>query len=425
VIEHSSECVSTVNEMMTDIGLTTSEADSVEIVEETRREIDGSLMVTEIATSAAVVIRRRKSPYWHNKFNYSVIRTFPRNGEMTGIPILETCESLIAACNKLSNEILDNGSLAIQRPMLIRPGSQLREKTINLYAGKLITARPDDIKPLEISDVRQGSFEMLRMFMGFIANISGTPEILDSIQGPANVQTAGGVEQVQNMQTARLKVNQYIDCIALSELFERMASNIQQHIREPKSIPVTDRDGTTHFIQITPEQVVGNFRFYTDIRTMQSTSNSVLRAQLQSLLNISLGLTESYINPDTQQITAKRIADVRELYKELLRQYSIDRPERFVLSPDDMRAYIPTLLPPPMEAMPQPPADPSSMTGQLSPQSPTQTATAGGNTTATGTSGMPPLRGGGQQPAGGFSPQQVPLPATTADANQSATTIQR
>ena len=416
VLDTSSECLSSMSELMQSISLITPFPDSIEVVEETRREEDGIIWVTEIATSAQVVIRRRKCPYFHNKYNYSFIRTFPRNGEMIGIPIIETCESLIAAVNKLSNEVLDNGSMAIQRPFIQRPGSKMREQIVNLYAGKVITGRPDDLRPMDIPDLRGTSFEMIRMFMGYIASISGTPEILDNIQGPAMPDTAGGVEQLQNSQTARMKTNQYIDCIALSELYERMASNIQQYIRNPMDVPVTDKDGQTHFINITPENVVGRYRFYTDIRTMQSSCNSVFRAQLQALLNIAVGLTESYKDPLTGATTAKRIADIRALYKELLRQYAVDRPERFLISPDDVRAYIPQQLPPPPEAMP--PAPPPGIPPNT-PNSPD----GGGPMTATGTSGMPPMLGGGQQP-GVVSPQQVPTPTTAGDAGQSARSIQ-
>lgn len=425
VHDNSSECLTTIGELLNEIKLTSTQPDSIEVVEETRREHDGMIWITEIATSSGVVIRRRRCPYFHNKYNYSIIRTFPKNGEMIGIPILETCESLLAAVNKLANEILDTGSMAIQRPFIQRPGSKLREEKINLYAGKIIVGRPDDLKPMDVPDIRATSFQMLQMFIGFIANITGTPEILDSVQGPAQPNTAGGVEQLQNAQTARMKVSQYIDCIALSEMYERMAKNVKQYIRTPMHVPVVDKDGSTHYINITPDQVVGNYRFYTDIRTMQSSCNSVFRAQLQALLNIAVGLTESYKDPQTGQIVAKKIADVRALYKELLRQYSVDRPERFLIPPSDVRAYIPQQLAPPIETQPPMPQMPPGGPGALPPPPgmPPPPGGAPGIQTATGTTGMPPMRGGGQQP-GVVSPQQVALPATAGDAIQSARSIQ-
>ena len=423
VLDHGSEGITNTVSLQNEIQLISAQNDSYMFIEEWRRE-DGAIWITTTCRSAECVVRRRKSPYFHGQYPFSIIRTFGRGRELIGTPIMKWVDSLIAAVVKLGNEIMENGSLAVNPPFLKRPGSKYKHLTLALAAGKIIPSRPDDIKQLEIKDVRPASLNMLTLFIGFLETITGVDDIVKGPGGPTTPNTAGGVEMLQFQSTARTRLQQYIDTIGMADLYTRIASNIDQYKREPIDIFVPIPGGQTRTVPIRPSDTQGNYKFIPDVRSMLATNNSVARAQLQSLLNIAIGLQETYKDANGN-LAAKRIVDIKYLTKKLFSMYdTIDNPQKALIDPADTRAIPPELamaqgqVPGPGSGgMPGMPGMPQA------PQMPQQGQGMPGMGTATGTRGMPPQLGGTQQP-GIFSPSQVPMPKRSEDAIRSAMSIQ-
>jgi hypothetical protein len=403
VLSHASEVITNTVSLQNEIHLIDSQNDSYRFIEEWRRE-NGEIWITTVCDSAECVVRRRTSPYFHGQYPFSIIRTFGRGRELVGTPIMKWVDSLIAAVVKLGNEILENGSLAVNPPFLKRPGAKFKQLTLALAAGKIIPSRPDDIKQLEIADVRQGSLNMLTLFIGFLETITGVDDIVKGPGAPAAANTAGGVEILQFQSTARTRLQQYIDTISMADLYTRMASNIDQYKREPLEIMVPVEGGQKRKVRIEPSDTQGNYKFIPDVRSMLATNNSVARAQLQSLLNICVGLVETYKDADGN-LSARRIVDIKYLTRKLMSMYdAVDNPSKALINPNDTRSIPPEAVGPPNQGA--------------------GGGGANGPGTATGTRGMPPQMGGGQQP-GVFSPQQVPMPKKPVDAIRSAMTIQQ
>jgi len=414
VLDHASESITATMSLQNEIHLISAQNDSYQFVEEWRRE-DGAIWITTICPSADCIVRRRKSPYFHGQYPFSIIRTFGRGRELIGTPILKWVDSLIAAVVKLGNEILENGSLSVNPPFLKRPGAKFKQLTLALAAGKIIPSRPDDIKQLDIKDVRDSSLNMLTLFISFLETITGVDDIVKGPGGPTTPNTAGGVEMLQFQSTARTRLQQYIDTISMADLYTRIASNIDQYKREPVDIMVPAAGGQMQHVPIRPGDTQGNYKFIPDVRSMLATNNSVARAQLQSLLNICVGLQETYKDANGN-LSAKRIVDVKYLTKKLMSMYdAIDNPQKALINPNDTRA-----IPPELAMMPTGPQGTGPGTAAGSPPMP---GAGPGTRTATGTQGMPPQLGGTQQP-GVFSPAQVPMPKRPEDAIRSAMSIQ-
>jgi hypothetical protein len=209
---------------------------------------------------------------------------------------------------------------------------------------------------------------------------------------------------LQFQSTARTRLQQYIDTISMADLYTRMASNIDQYKREPLEIMVPVEGGQKRKVRIEPSDTQGNYKFIPDVRSMLATNNSVARAQLQSLLNICVGLVETYKDADGN-LSARRIVDIKYLTRKLMSMYdAVDNPSKALINPNDTRSIPPEAVGPPNQGA--------------------GGGGANGPGTATGTRGMPPQMGGGQQP-GVFSPQQVPMPKKPVDAIRSAMTIQQ
>jgi len=431
-LEQGSEEPTSIAVLESQILLRSAESDSIKFVEETRRDTNGLLIITTICPTAEIVVGQRVSPYFHNKFNFSVIRSFPKQDEFPGIPILIIAQSLLATVNKLCNEILDNGSLAMNNVFITRKGKELRDRQLNIFAGLVLPGRKEDWSMLDMKDVRASTMKILEMFIGFLVNVSGVVDLKNHVF-QANPQSPGDIEQMQFFQTARGKVQHYIDLLGLTELIERMASNIQQFVRSPVEIKVRGEDNREMFMTIAPSDVAGQFDFEIDVKSMQATNNSVEKAQLQSLLNFSLGLRQAYQDPKTGITSPRMVANIKKLYKEVLSKYdSIDNPNDYVANPESPESLPPEMLPPPPEAMPPepPPQMQMGQGGQPGGNQPAGMPPQGAGklaaqmATATGTRGMPPVLGGGQQP-GTFRNMSVALPKNNTDAIRSARTIQQ
>ena len=344
VIEQAAEEPTSIAILESQLLLKSAQSDSIKFVEETRRDTRGQIIITTICPTAELVVGQKVSPYFHNKFNYSVIRSFPKHGEFPGIPILIIVQSLLATVNKLCNEILDNGSLAMHNVFITRKGKELRDRQLNIFAGLVLPGKKEDWSMLEMKDVRSGTLKMLEMFIGFLVNISGITDLKNHVF-QTTPQSPGDIEQMQFYQTARGKVQHYIDLLGLTELIERMASNIRQFVRSTIDIKIKDKNNRDTFMTIAPADVAGQFDFCIDVKSMQPTNNSVARAQLQSLLNFSVGLREAFKDPVTGATSARMVANIKKLYKEVLSKYdSIDNPNDYIADPTTPESLPPEIL---------------------------------------------------------------------------------
>ena len=414
--------ISTSDDLLTGIGLISGQSNCYEFIERTTRDTKtGKIIVATISKDANVIVAKWEGKYFHNRFNYSVIRMYPKKGEFVGTPLLKVVESLCAAVNQMGNQILDNGLLALHRVFIRRKGAKSREKQFSLFAGAIIDGRPEDFKVLDIPDVRQNSLSMLQMFMGFIASITGVHDILD--QPAPGSPDAAGIEQLNFMNTARIKQQHFMDMQAINGLMERMSSNILQYVRSTMNVKVKTSGGATHYLDINPEDLVGEYEFDIDVKQMQASNSAVSRAQLQTLLNMSVGLMRAYTDPKTGQTTPRLIADVERLYKAILATYdNIGRPEQYVVDPADDKAIPPQMIPPPQpQAPPEASAPPQQMASSGgAPQSLAQMSAA--MPTASG-AGLPPQLGGPQQNSVNNN-YSNPMPKSPADVLQSARSLQ-
>ena len=421
VLKDGSLSTSTVDDLQEKIGILSPKPSVYEFIEEHRIDKNGMVRVKTICRTAQAVVFNEEMPYFHNKMPFSVIRMYPRQGEFVGTPMLKVVESLCAATNQMGNQILDNGLLAINGVFIRRKGTKGKEKQYNLFGGAIIEGRPDDFKILDIKDVRQSSLEMMKMYMGFISSITGVNDILDQPM-PGSPGTSAGIEQLNFSNTARLKTQHFMDTQAINGLMERIASNIRQYVRQTKRIRVEIGDGSFHYISVSPQDMVGDYSFHVDVKQMQSSNSAVARAQLQTLLNLSVGLMRAWKDPATGQVSARLIANVEALYKSILGTYDcIDRPDMYVIDPSDVRAIPPMQIPPP--APPTTPLQPNQTQISQGQEPLTPAKFAARMPTASGTKGIPPQMGGPQQ-SGLNSSASMPNPATAADAIQSARSLQ-
>lgn len=318
-------------------------ANSIELIEETRRDDDGNIVITTIATGAACVVRRMKSPFFHNQINFTRVVTFPGIADLRGTSILEIVQTLCMAVLKQGNSLLDNSDL-IQNPAFLAKGARLTDKQLSLYAGKIINFN-GEMRPLEIPDARGATQNIINYLMSMIYSMTGCVEVLDGIVPfMGNGNSKADLTELKYSSTARVRYQLANDSIAYSKLMERVCSNIMQFNREPRKVPVLI-DGKLAYIDYVPATNVGSFRFFTDASSMMAVDPAVLRAQLTSLLNISDGITIAHYDKESKQYVKRLIASKSYLWRAYAKTFGIGNPENFMVQPDSVEAIPSSQLP--------------------------------------------------------------------------------
>lgn len=346
-LEYALKCTSEVN--------TTSErtqqawepeiprANSVELIEETRRDEDGNIVITTICTGASCVVRQMKSPFFHNQLNFTRTVTFPGIADLRGTSILEIVQTLCAAVLKQGNALLDNSDL-IQNPAFLAKGARLTDKQLSLYAGKIINFN-GEMRPLEIPDARGATQNIINYLMSMIYSMTGCVEVLDGVVPfMGNGNSKADLTELKYSSTARVRYQLANDSIAYSKLMERVCSNIMQFNREPRKVPVLI-DGKLAYIDYVPCTNVGSFRFFTDASSMMAVDPAVLRAQLTSLLNISDNITIAHYDKESKQYVKRLIASKAYLWRAYAKTFGIGNPENFMVQPDSTEAIPSSQLP--------------------------------------------------------------------------------
>lgn len=360
-----------------------ADPNSYEFIEETRRDESGEIVVTTICPKAECVVRHMKSPFFHNQFNFTPLVMNMGITDIRGTSVFRPIESLCMAIEKQLNSLLDNSDLVQNPAFRVSKGSQMTDRQISLYAGKQIPARPGDIEPIVIPDIRSTTVEIINYLISMIYSITGCPEVLDSvIPFMGNGNGKADLEELKFSTTARLRAALNADSIALSGLMERECSNIMQFCRYPRKIPF-NRNGRTEFIDYQPNITSGSFRFMTDASTMLAPDPSVLRAQLTSLINMAPGLTVAYLDEESGQLVQRQQLNIRNILRMWAEYSNVGDPEQFFVSPESIEAIPAQALPP----VPQPPQEEQPPQGE-------------------GEGGTPPV--GGMSPQGGMPPSPQP-----------------
>lgn len=363
-----------------------ADPNSYEFIEETRRDENGEIVVTTICPKAECVVRHMKSPFFHNQFNFTPLVMNQGITDIRGTSIFRPIESLCMAIEKQLNSLLDNSDLVQNPAFRVSKGSQMTDRQISLYAGKQITARPGDIEPIVIPDIRSTTVEIINYLISMIYSVTGCPEVLDSvIPMMGNGNGKADLEELKFSTTARLRAALNADSIALAGLMERECSNIMQFCRYPRKIPF-NQNGRTEYIDYQPNMTTGAFRFMTDASTMLAPDPSVLRAQLTSLINMAPGLTVAYLDEESGQLVQRQQLNIRNILRMWAEYSNVGDPEQFFVSPESIEAIPAQALPP----VPQPPQEEQPPQGE-----------GEGGTPPDG--GMPPQ--GPMPPDGGMPPQ--------------------
>ena len=457
----------------------------IPLIEETRRDPKtGEIWETIINIQASAVVRHRRMPYFHNEFPYFSIRLFGSTSDFAGISMLAPIESSIGEYIKTYNEILENGQLSINKVFLTRFAGGNSKPQLHFFPGNLIASEGyDDIRPLDIPDIRPVSLELLDRIKGEIEEITGCPASMSAAHGDQSGQNAGAVEQFQFFQTARFAAAQHQIAVELSALTLQMVRLHQQYDFEGRTVYIEDGKRGDRWVYYKPSEYAGQFIANSDPRSMLPTNNAVKRAQLLSAYNMISQAKVAVIDEKTGQPIQQLILNPQQLVKEIINTFDLLENRNLFNKKGDITGMDANALPP----VPQPtqeqaeqanaetsenaippetmeklkavseqtgiPLDELISQGQAvleegkaeanapieiqgGAELPPELAAgmggsgenimtregANGAQTATGTSGTPPIKGGPQQH--GISPQQVGNPQTLGAASQSAYSLQ-
>lgn len=458
----------------------------IPLIEETRRDPKtGVIWETVINIESGAVIRHRPMPYFHNEYPYFSIRLFGSVSDFAGISLLAPIESSIGEYIKTYNEILENGQLSINKVFLTRFAGRNSAPQLHFFPGNLIaTEGYDDIKPLDIPDIRPASIALLDRLKQEMEEITGCPSSMTAARPDQSGGNAGALEQLQFFQTARFSSAQHQIAVELSALTMQMVKLHQQYDFEGRNVFVEDHEKGNRWVFYKPADYAAQFIANSDPRSMLPTHNAVKRAQLLAAYNMLGKAKIAAIDEKTGQPISELIINPLEIVREILGTFDMLENQRLFNRHGEVSCIDPDTLPPvpqpTQEEVQQSQADtseaaispeamanlqqvseqtgipveelinqgraileqskaeagmpieiqggaevPPELAMQMNGGGPPMQSGQNNANTMTGTNGMPPIKGGPQQHAGGqFSPQNVPNPQSTGAATQSAYSLQ-
>ena len=272
------------------------------------------------------VLRNEENPYWFKEKPFVVARYQPLPFEFYGLSVPMTIKDLQDQMNNIVNSRIHNVRLILNRMWIIQEG-MVDKKQLKSKAGGVISTRGNInnvILPLPTPDVTSSSYEEQRQLHSAMQNTTGaTDYVQGTVDSVAPRQTATEV-QSKTMQSAT-RFQFVFKCMAeesIKIIAKRFLQLCQQYMPEERQIKVLGDKGEVEYMDLTPEDIDGEFDFYLNIDLMNSEQSKRISDTMQ-FYSILMG------NPMTAQMLQpeKTIKSFGELFK--------INAEKFIISPEE------------------------------------------------------------------------------------------
>lgn len=236
--------------------------------------------------------------------------------EIFGLGCIETISDLTESLNKFVNMIADNWDMGINRRYAYDTAADIDHEALNNFntpGGKVgVAGDPNKvIAPLPFFTPQAGDYQILDIYKNVIEMTSGISDFYGKgVGSPTGNKTGSGIAQTINESNFRFKLFiRNLEKDVLQPLLKMCASMCQQYMPSEIEIQITgdQQPAIPTFIQLSAEQLIGNFEF--ELVAANYASNKVVRQR--SLLELTQMLAGSpYIN---QYESIKELAKVFEI----------------------------------------------------------------------------------------------------------------
>lgn len=209
------------------------------------------------------VVRIMENPFLTKEKPFVLAGYEYATDELYGISPLERALPLQYVMNDLHNQILDNKSLLLKKPMLVSDGAQVTIKQLEAYRkGEIIRVQGDisAIHEMPIEDHTQTGIEGLNLVRQTIQRSTGSSDPMLGVSTPGE-QTATEIKTLVASGNSRIgNAARFFASGILAESLRKAYQYNQQFMTREKVIRIVGEEGTK-YVAVSPDQIVGNYDF--------------------------------------------------------------------------------------------------------------------------------------------------------------------
>lgn len=260
--------------------------DQIEVLEQWRREPDGSLRVVAVG-NRKVLLRDRPSPFDHGKYPFVVCAPIPDLGRIAGISVIELVKDLQDELWTLGNQRLDNVRLINNHIVCVTEDMEDVDGFVWAPGAINTVSHPDQVFSLKVDPLpSQVSISAESMIQQDLQNVSGAnPALLG--QQAQNTSTATEVSLTTTLAQRRVALMKQQFKWAFREVGEQWISLNQQFVTDERLVATLGPDGAQDWMAIHPLLLQGDYGISIDAID-ESLVRQERRAEKQALLQMAL-----------------------------------------------------------------------------------------------------------------------------------------
>jgi hypothetical protein len=201
----------------------------------------------------------RPSPYMDGKFPFVIYRDYERPDEFWGVGEPENLKLIQLGYNKTMSNVIDNATLMTNSVWVVERNSCDVDKLTN-QPGQVVEYSPDRPKPERVPGTPLPSFvtEILDRLKSDFDQVSG---INDVTQGrkPAGITAGVAIESLQEAANKRIGLKIRLLESFLAKVGRLLVSRVQQFYMEDRVIRITGAGGEFSFLNVSPDEIQGQF----------------------------------------------------------------------------------------------------------------------------------------------------------------------
>jgi len=262
--------------------------DQIEVLEQWRRQPDGSLRVVAVG-NRNVLLRDAPSPFWHNEFPFVICTPVPDIGRIPGISLVGQIADLQDAAWALLNQRMDNTELLNNAIVLIRDDLENTDQLEWAPGAQWFVQDPSQVRTLDVNPISaQISLAAEDKLKQDLQNIPGAaPSLLGQADQSAGAQTATEVSITANLAQRRIQIMKQQFRWSDARLGSQWLAMNQQFLSSERVVQSIGRDGAAAWEKIHPLAIQG--QFYLDLDSMdESLMRQERRAESQAKLQVAI-----------------------------------------------------------------------------------------------------------------------------------------
>jgi len=282
------------------------------------------------------IVLEGPNPFYHKRKPY-VKDTYTKDpGEFYGLGIIEVVEDLQDELNTERNQRIDFRSSSLRRMFTQRRGAEVTPRNWELKMnGRILVEEHDDIKELRMNPITGDSFTQESIIKSDMQDATGAHDVVMGSGGSGNTAT----ETMTTDNNASLRFKLIISSaekkllVGVSRLMIQLN---QQFITEPRILDL-DGDQSDQFLEISPEDIQGEFRLTAAGSSVEPSANK--EAYKQRLVQLYSIVAK---DPFMGQFPLKR----RNLLKKIYEAFDFKDTDDLLPSDEELAAFQQQMTPP-------------------------------------------------------------------------------